>query len=224
MPKRKSDNKDCNVNQKKRKAITLQIKYDIVKMQEAGSTVKQISEKMSFSASTISTILKDKEKYLNLIKGARPMMSTWSRNKEHSILIPTVETLLNVWVSDKTQRLHMNVSQGAICTRALSIFNSLKEAQGDTATDETFLASRGWFDRYKVRSGWHSVKVQGEAASADTEAAKLFPTELAEIIEEEGYMPQLIFNVDETGLFWKRMPNRSFIAKEESALKLLKTD
>ncbi len=36
-------------------------------MQEAGSTVKQISEKMSFSVSTISTILKDKEKYLNLI-------------------------------------------------------------------------------------------------------------------------------------------------------------
>ncbi len=37
------------------------VKYEIVRMQEAGSTVKQIYEKMSMSASTVPTILKDKE-------------------------------------------------------------------------------------------------------------------------------------------------------------------
>ena len=35
---------------------------------------------------------------------------------------------------------------------------------------------------------------------------------------DEGYGPQQVFNADETGLFWKRMPSRTFITKEEKKL------
>jgi len=41
---------------------------------------------------------------------------------------------------------------------------------------------------------------------------------LANLTEENGFLPQQIFNIDETGLFWKRMPDQSFIAKEEKTL------
>ena len=34
-------------------------------------------------------------------------------------------------------------------------------------------------------------------------------------ISEKGYSPDQVFNGDETGLFWKRMPNRTWISKEE---------
>ena len=60
--------------------------------------------------------------------------------------------------------------------------------------------------------------MQGEAASEDEKAASKFPKALAEIIREEGYSAYQVFNVDETGSFWKRMPNRTYIAKEKSAL------
>jgi hypothetical protein len=60
--------------------------------------------------------------------------------------------------------------------------------------------------------------VQGEAASADTTAAEAFPVKLEKIIEDSGYTKQQIFNVDETGLFWKKMPSRTFIAKEEKSM------
>ncbi len=36
-----------------------------------------------------------------------------------------------------------------------------------------------------------------------------------EIIEENGYVPGYVFNMDETGLFWKRMPSRTFLFKDE---------
>ena len=52
----------------------------------------------------------------------------------------------------------------------------------------------------------------------DADAASEFPKHLAEIIENGGYLPEQIFNVDETALFWKRMPARTFIAKEEQSM------
>ena len=35
------------------------------------------------------------------------------------------------------------------------------------------------------------------------------------IIEERGYKPQQVFNMDETGLWWGKMPNSTYIMKEK---------
>jgi hypothetical protein len=41
---------------------------------------------------------------------------------------------------------------------------------------------------------------------------------LKKITEGGGYTIQQIFNVDETGLFWKKMPDRTYISKEEKTM------
>ncbi|GFX39298.1 tigger transposable element-derived protein 1 [Trichonephila clavipes] len=54
-----------------------------------------------------------------------------------------------------------------------------------------------------------------ESATADEGAAKTFPEKLAKIIEDGDYSADQVFNADETGLYWKRLPNRTYIAKDE---------
>ncbi|CAM1327229.1 Uncharacterised protein at_DN1968 [Pycnogonum litorale] len=84
-------------------------------------------------------------------------------------------------------------------------------------TPETFTASTGCFDCFKKRTSLHNIRVTGESASADHIAAERFPEELKKIIEEGEYADEQIFNVDETGLFWKKMPNKTYLAKKEKS-------
>lgn len=80
-----------------------------------------------------------------------------------------------------------------------------------------FVASKGWFEQFKKRSGLRSLVLHGEAASADTGAAKRYVEEgFPKIIKEGGYVPEQVFNMDKTALFWTRMPSRTFLFQEET--------
>jgi hypothetical protein len=41
---------------------------------------------------------------------------------------------------------------------------------------------------------------------------------LDKLILEENYLPEQMFNMDETSLFWKRMPERTFFRKEAKSM------
>ena len=97
----------------------------------------------------------------------------------------------------------MPLSQMLIQQKALHLYEDIKKRLGESSDTEMFTASRGWFDRFKKRSGIHNVKLAGEAASANTEAAREYIKIFKEIGETGGYSPKQVFNADETGLLEK---------------------
>lgn len=188
---------------------TIEVKKKIVAKYESGVRVTDLAEEYKIPRSTISTFIQNKHliKCANVAKGVVTMYS-----KQRSATLEEMENLLRVWIEEK-QRAGESTSQAVICEKAKALHSNLaKEFPG---TSEEFKASRGWFHNFRRRAGICSVLRFGEAVSADQKCAEDFATEFGGFVHAEGYVPQQVFNCDETGLFWKKMPSRTFITKEE---------
>jgi hypothetical protein len=81
---------------------------------------------------------------------------------------------------------------------------------GDTSG---FRASNGWLDRFKSRYNIQFRIISGEAASVNSETVEDWTSRLPVILQN--YDPHDVYNCDETGLFFKLMPDRTFVIKKD---------
>ena len=97
-------------------------------------------------------------------------------------------------------------------TQALITARAMLEARIRGHVD--FKASNGWFDhwrwRYNVKK---SVRLQGEAGDIDIAAVEQDIEMLHCALKE--YSPGNIFNMDETGLFFRAILNHSYLMANE---------
>lgn len=215
-------NKGTEKPKKDRKAIPLSVKLDVVKRIDEGQRNKDVMQALHLSSSTISTIYMQKEKILQTAViaagGANLTKLTLSRHP----IMEKLEKLLLQWIDETTSR-QMALNFHVIREKALSLFERLKaqaiEEGDETAKTVNFKGSHGWFDRFKKRGLMHNLQALVEAVSADLAAVSAFPEELNKIIQEGGYTSKQIFNVDETGLFWKRMMSHTSISYDEERAK-----
>ncbi|CAH2276179.1 tigger transposable element-derived 1-like [Pelobates cultripes] len=144
------------------------------------------------------------------------MTSTASSAKKitcsRSYALVEMEKRLSIWINDELER-NMPLSQAILMEKAKSIYAHFQSQDPDVM--ESFAASRGWFDRFKKRYNLYNLKITGEAASVDTGAAAAFPASFKDVVDRGSYPPEVVFNVNETRLFWKRMPSRTFISREQ---------
>lgn len=79
---------------------------------------------------------------------------------------------------------------------------------------ENFAASEGWFQRWRKRLGIEkSMRLFGEADDVD-------PQVMGPLIENmnqsiRSYPAHLIFNMDETGLYYCALPNQTYLSPME---------
>ncbi|XP_036599100.1 tigger transposable element-derived protein 1-like [Trichosurus vulpecula] len=195
-----------------RKSITLHVKLEVLRRFEEGEKLTQIAKTLGLATSTVASIRVNREKIKANSQAATPI-STTQLTRCRGVVMGNMERLLSLWIEDQKQQ-HLPINTMLIQEKAKSLFEALKREHGESAQTETFGASNGWFARFKAR---HNVLLTDEPAVADTEAARKYPEVLRKIIEDGGYTPQQVFNIDETGLFWKRLPERTFVSLEDKA-------
>jgi hypothetical protein len=106
----------------------------------------------------------------------------------------------------KEHRGFLFLGQFALLKQSIFFFDELK-----------FNASSGRLTRSKQRLGIRQITVQSEKLSRDGPAADESENELQKLIENEGFVPEQIFNTDETGLYWKCLPKKTLAYETETS-------
>ena len=71
-----------------------------------------------------------------------------------------------------------------------------------------FKASNGWLDLWKKRYDIRKIKICGESADVSGETVESWRERMPEILQ--GYSAENIWNLDETGCFWRALPEHGF--------------
>ena len=90
----------------------------------------------------------------------------------------------------------------------------LKAAARKFASQEinvSLVFSEGWLSSFRKRNNLSFNVEHGEARSADPESGRIWQESLPEILH--AYPLEDIFNADETGLFYKRLPKKTLMVK-----------
>ena len=201
-------------NQLKRTFISILDKIQILNRLKDGEKVSSIAKSFNLNESTSRTVKKNEEKIRRTMANGCPSGVKRVTRTRHVNMVK-MEHALMIWLEDCIAK-KIPVCGNLIKQKALKIYEHLKGTDHSSSQqNHSFTASKGWFEKLKQRYSLHNIKFQGEQASADAEAARNFKLELSRIIDEGGYTPDQIFNADESALYWKKLPSRTYISKNE---------
>ena len=165
------------------------------KLQKPTPKNKELAEEYDVSQEMISDILKESEKWLALKLDSYEA----SLKKQVKPNFPQVDEALGFWV-EKAIDNNITISGELLAQKACD-FATLLDAQD-------FKGSDGWVAGFKKCHNLESYVKHEEAASAPSEEdLNEMRKDLQNILKE--YLPDDIFNIDETGLYWKMEPNRT---------------
>eukprot|EP00066_Takifugu_rubripes_P017575 XP_011606841.1 PREDICTED: PHD finger protein 11 isoform X4 [Takifugu rubripes] len=191
MDPRKVVEKSEKEEKKKRRAfLSIQTKQEIIEKHERGMRLVDLAKEYGRNASTICSVLKQKE----VLKAVTPSKGLSVISKRRSAVNDKMERLLLVWIKEK--EIAGDIMTGAIiCKKATAIYNNLVTegaAQGTSVQERTqeFKASRGWFEKFRRRTGIYSVLRRGELFASglccenSPEFDDLFGFSVKDVLEE----------------------------------------
>ncbi|KAK4327563.1 hypothetical protein Pmani_001970 [Petrolisthes manimaculis] len=205
---------------RKNKAITLKVKLEVIKRKEDGQGNSDIGRNMNLGESTVRCIWKKKDEIRKAVK-AYGGGSVDDRKRVNDRRVVKMEQYLASWISDRESQ-SIPLTKKGIMDMARDFYLTICHAQ--RAKPGKFKASTGWLYRFLSRKDIRHINLTGEIASADSVAATNFPAILKDIIEEGGYVPEVIYNMDECGLQYKKMPKSTFLSKSVKQAKGRKID
>lgn len=190
----------------KRKVLTLSEKSDILASLDKGASVTSLAHRYEVAKSTICAIKKNKKAILEVTAKCEGKIKRKTLRKGE---MPLVEAKLYHWFNQ--QRLkNLPITSELIKAKAKYFNDQLKEKS-------SFNASDGWLQKFKRRFGIRLLKISGEKLSANPEFVEPFKKELHSLIAEHNLTHDQIYNADETGLFWKLLPGKTYVLRSEKS-------
>ena len=207
---------------KKHKKLSIKEKNLIIDLIESGKSKTHAASQFGVTSAAI-TYIKKKKDLIREAMGKKHLRKTCRLGQGQHLLM---EKVLLEWINQK-RILGIAISGPIIKEKALEFNRELErrkinEESSGTWTEEQrssnpakFRASDGWLSNFKVRHGIRYLSFKGEKSSADQQAAVEFSDNIKQFIEDNQYNLDNIYNADETGLYTKSLPKKTFVLHQE---------
>lgn len=185
----------------KRKELTLS---ERVRLLDESKTKSQrtLAKEFAVSLGTVNAIVRAKESIMKRYNSGENK----DNKRQYPVTYEAVEEKVTAWFQTARAK-NIAITGPLLQAKALEIAKNLDNSN--------FRASNGWLQRFKQRHNITSRQLCGESAQVSPEIVQDWKTErLPKLCKD--YAPNDIFNADETGLCYRRLPTRSLVKKGDN--------
>lgn len=190
----------CKMEKRKLKILTIREKVKIISQIDGGKRKIDVAREFNIPPSTLTAILKKKEKILLKSRTSENLNIKKIRNTTHQQLEEAVMLFI-----DQSRSLNIPLT-GAIIQQKAKIY-------ADKLGVINFKASDGWLSKLKKRHNIVLKIMSGESHDVNMDAVNEWTETLPNLLKD--FEPEDIFNMDETGLFFKCLPTKTLTYKNE---------
>ena len=187
----------------RRNELSLKDKVKLIKA-NSYSSQRQLADRFNVGRSQVNRILKRKAEFMEAYEDNECL------DRKRVCVSSDYDDIDNAtWLWFKRARaLNMPVSGPYIQQKALELAKRYDQAN--------FKASNGWLERFKGRHNISSAVTSGEKGCVDGIVVDDWKERLPDLIS--GYKPDDIYNMDETGLFYRALPDRTLAIKGQECI------
>ena len=198
---------------RRKKVLTIHEKIEILKNLENGIKNREICKKYNVKSSTVSTILKNKDKIEEHHAFMQSVGSDLSRKRLRDSDYDILDQIVFGWFNQR--RANGEVISGAILQSVAKSFHEKLAEQGIVPKNQ-FKASTGWLAKFKKRHGLNNLQTKGEKSSANKEESDSFIVKFEQFLFDNKYALDDIYNGVESGLMFKSLPNETLVTANEN--------
>lgn len=202
---------------KESKELTLGEKLEVIKDYEKLNSLRVVAEKWDISHKTVQRIYNQRDSLKKAFEENHSLATCRINNRLDENGAQIDQLVWNWFTVARSKQIP--ISGDLIRQQALFFAKKLEPdgtSPNEAAPNETssFKASPGWLEKWKLRHNVSSRVISGESAAVDEDIVDDFCLRLPDLVE--GFAPENIFNADETGLFYRALPVRSLVSKNDA--------
>ena len=197
-----------NLCRKVHRVLTLSEELQVINLVEQKQSDRKNAAQFDISRSQVQRIRLDKENIKKVSE--EKQLSDSFRHLKNKAKFPEIDKAVYNWLltvrSPENRLTPLPISRAHIQCRA--------KREAGLRNVQDFKASDGWFRRWRNRfSIGDSVRLYGEAGDVNLAEMEPIMDDFREQLQD--YRPENIFNMDETGLFYRALPSRTYISESD---------
>ncbi|XP_043258793.1 tigger transposable element-derived protein 7-like [Colletes gigas] len=190
--------------------ITYEKRLEILQKLEEGATADQLAAEYNLHKRTIQKYRKNATSIRQFSESSSCLHSKRIRPPLHGV----VDARLYRWVLER-RALGENLTDNLLQEKAMKL-------HAEFGSSTKFVASNGWLECFKKRHNIRFTSVYREKSDMNTMPSEKFSDELRHILIQENIDERNVYNMYETSLMWKALPQRTLVHTEEQWVKSTK--